>query len=57
MTKIVMVTNKGEINLNLFDDEAPLTVSSFLFLVKQGYYDGLKFHRVIQDFMIQGGCP
>ena len=57
MTKIVMVTTKGEINLNLFDDKAPLTVSSFLFLTKQGYYNGLKFHRVIQDFMIQGGCP
>ncbi|MFX1323854.1 MAG: peptidylprolyl isomerase [Promethearchaeota archaeon] len=57
MTKIVMVTNNGEINLNLFDDEAPMTVASFLFLIKQGYYDGLKFHRVISDFMIQGGCP
>ncbi|MHA2324528.1 MAG: peptidylprolyl isomerase [Promethearchaeota archaeon] len=52
-----MVTNKGEINLNLFDDETPLTVSSFLYLAKQGYYDGLKFHRVIPNFMIQGGCP
>jgi len=57
MTGIIMVTNKGEINLNLFDEDAPMTVASFLFLVKQGYYNGLKFHRVIQDFMIQGGCP
>lgn len=57
MTKIVMVTNKGEINLNLFDDETPMTVASFLFLTKQGYYNGLTFHRVISDFMIQGGCP
>jgi peptidyl-prolyl cis-trans isomerase B (cyclophilin B) len=57
MTKIVMITNKGEINLNLFDEDAPMTVASFLFLAKQGYYNGLKFHRVIPDFMIQGGCP
>ncbi len=57
MTKIVMVTSKGEINLNLFDEDAPLTVASFLFLAKQGYYDGLLFHRVIANFMIQGGCP
>ncbi|MHA1914120.1 MAG: peptidylprolyl isomerase [Promethearchaeota archaeon] len=57
MTNIVMVTNKGEINLNLFDEDAPLTVASFLFLAKKGYYDGLVFHRVIPNFMIQGGCP
>jgi peptidyl-prolyl cis-trans isomerase B (cyclophilin B) len=52
-----MHTTKGDINLNLFDKDAPLTVSSFLFLAKQGFYDGIKFHRVIQDFMIQGGDP
>ena len=57
MTKIVMDTSKGDINLNLFDEDAPMTVASFLFLAKQGYYNGLKFHRVIPDFMIQGGCP
>ena len=57
MTRIIMITSKGEINLNLFDEDAPMTVASFLFLAKQGYYDGLKFHRVIPDFMIQGGCP
>jgi peptidyl-prolyl cis-trans isomerase B (cyclophilin B) len=57
MTKIAIVTNKGEININLFDQEAPLTVASFLFLARQGYYNGLKFHRVIKQFMIQGGCP
>ena len=57
MTKIVMVTSKGDINLQLFDTDAPMTVASFLFLAKQGYYNGLKFHRVISDFMIQGGCP
>lgn len=57
MTKIAIVTNKGDINLNLFDDQAPMTVASFLFLAKQGFYNGIKFHRVIENFMIQGGCP
>jgi peptidyl-prolyl cis-trans isomerase B (cyclophilin B) len=57
MTKIIMVTNKGEINLNLFDSDAPMTVASFLHLVNVGFYNGLTFHRVIADFMIQGGCP
>jgi len=50
-------TDKGEINLNLYADEAPLTVANFVNLAKRGYYDGLSFHRVIDDFMIQGGCP
>lgn len=57
MTQIIMVTNKGEINLNLFDDDAPMTVASFLHLVNQGFYNGIIFHRVISDFMIQGGDP
>ena len=57
MTRIVIQTNKGEINLNLFDVDAPMTVASFLFLAKQGFYDGIVFHRVINDFMIQFGCP
>jgi peptidyl-prolyl cis-trans isomerase B (cyclophilin B) len=57
MTKVIILTNKGEINLNLFDDDAPMTVASFLFLVKQKFYNGIVFHRVIQDFMIQVGCP
>ncbi len=57
MTKIVIVTNKGNINLNLFDDDAPLTVSSFLHLINQNFYNGIIFHRVIADFMIQVGCP
>ena len=52
-----MITTQGDINLNLFDNEAPLTVSSFLFLAKKGFYDGIVFHRVIADFMIQGGDP
>lgn len=57
MTKIVIKTSKGDININLFDAEAPMTVASFLFLAKQGYYNGIIFHRVIPKFMIQGGDP
>ena len=50
-------TDKGTIKLELFDEEAPKTVGNFEKLAKDGFYDGLKFHRVIKDFMIQGGCP
>jgi len=50
-------TNKGVIELDLFTDRAPLTVNNFVFLARDGFYDGLSFHRVIEDFMIQGGCP
>jgi peptidyl-prolyl cis-trans isomerase B (cyclophilin B) len=50
-------TNKGTINLKLFPDKAPVTVLNFVNLAARGFYDGLKFHRVIPDFMIQGGCP
>ena len=50
-------TAKGDIRLNLFPDKAPLTVLNFVNLSKRGFYDGLTFHRVIPDFMIQGGCP
>ena len=58
MTIIVIKTSKkGDININLFDDDAPMTVASFLFLARNGFYNGLVFHRVIADFMIQGGCP
>ena len=53
----VMRTNKGDIKLQLFADKAPVTVANFVNLAKRGYYDGLSFHRVIPDFMIQGGCP
>ena len=52
-----MHTNHGEIQLELFDEDAPKTVDNFVKLSKDGYYDGLIFHRVIRDFMIQGGCP
>ena len=52
-----MTTSKGPIRLNLFPEQAPVTVANFVNLATRGYYDGLKFHRVIADFMIQGGCP
>jgi peptidyl-prolyl cis-trans isomerase B (cyclophilin B) len=52
-----MHTNHGPIELELFEGEAPKTVENFLTLSRDGYYDGLIFHRVIKDFMIQGGCP
>lgn len=55
--KVTIKTNKGDINLNLFDDKTPVTCASFVNLAQRGYYDGLSFHRVIDDFMIQGGCP
>lgn len=50
-------TNKGTIRLRLEDEKVPKTVANFEKLVQQGFYDGLKFHRVIPDFMIQTGCP
>jgi len=50
-------TNKGDINITLFPNETPFTVLNFVNLSKKGYYNNLKFHRVIADFMIQGGCP
>jgi len=54
---MVIRTSKGDIRLRLFADEAPVTVASFANLAGRGFYDGLTFHRVIPDFMIQGGCP
>jgi cyclophilin family peptidyl-prolyl cis-trans isomerase len=57
MSQATMHTNHGAIELELFDDAAPKTVDNFVKLSKDGYYDGLIFHRVIPDFMIQGGCP
>ena len=50
-------TNKGVISLNLFYDKTPITVTNFVNLANRGYYNNLSFHRVINDFMIQGGCP
>lgn len=55
--KAVMKTSKGTINLNLFADKTPITVASFVNLAQRGFYNNLSFHRVIPDFMIQGGCP
>src|SRR5215813_1983455 len=57
MSEAVMQTNEGPITLELFDEDAPKTVGNFKQLAGQGFYDGLIFHRVIPDFMIQGGCP
>ena len=53
----VIETDKGTIRLKLFADQTPVTVSNFVNLARRGYYNNLKFHRVIPDFMIQGGCP
>src|SRR3712207_1383848 len=52
-----MQTNLGNIELELFDEDAPKTVGNFRKLADDGFYDGLKFHRIIRDFMVQGGCP
>jgi cyclophilin family peptidyl-prolyl cis-trans isomerase len=57
MSKATMTTNHGTIELELFDGEAPKTVENFRKLSAEGFYDGLTFHRIIPDFMIQGGCP
>ncbi|HEX6383563.1 MAG TPA: peptidylprolyl isomerase [Anaerolineae bacterium] len=53
----IIRTEKGDIHLELFDDEAPLTVNNFVFLATQGFYDNVTFHRVLPDFMAQGGDP
>lgn len=55
--KVIMKTNKGDITIRLFPDLAPKTVENFLGLAESGYYDGIIFHRVIDNFMIQGGDP
>ena len=57
MTRVLLQTDKGDINLELFPKEAPGTVANFVKLIESGFYDGLAFHRVIPNFMIQGGCP
>ncbi|EFS4223004.1 peptidylprolyl isomerase, partial [Campylobacter upsaliensis] len=53
----IIKTEKGDIKLKLFGDEAPQTVCNFANLAKEGFYKNLSFHRVIKDFVIQGGCP
>ena len=55
--KIEMDTSKGLIELELYSEHAPITVNNFVFLAKEGYYDGVTFHRVINNFVIQGGDP
>ena len=57
MSTATLNTTKGTIEIALFDDEAPKTVKNFTDLSAQGFYDGLIFHRVIEGFMLQGGCP
>src|SRR5881397_401023 len=57
MSTATMHTNAGAITVELYDDDAPKTVANFRKLAGDGFYDGLIFHRVIRDFMIQGGCP
>jgi len=57
MSTMTMTTNKGDIVFEMFDDDAPKTVGNMRDLAEKGFYDGLTFHRIIRDFMIQGGCP
>ncbi|QDS98309.1 peptidylprolyl isomerase [Adhaeretor mobilis] len=57
MKTATFTTNKGEIRLELFAEQTPKTVANFEKLANDGFYDGLNFHRVIEDFMVQGGCP
>ena len=57
MSKAILNTNRGAIEVEFFDDDAPKTVENFRKLAADGFYDGLIFHRVIRDFMVQGGCP
>ncbi len=57
MSTATITTNRGDIRIELYEDKTPRTVANFVKLAKQGFYDGLKFHRVIADFMVQTGCP
>lgn len=57
MSTVTMETTKGTIKINLFDDKVPNTTKNFKDLIKKGFYDGLIFHRIIKDFMLQAGCP
>jgi len=57
MSQATIHTNAGPVTLELFDEDAPKTVANFRKLAADGFYDGLIFHRVIRDFMVQGGCP
>jgi peptidyl-prolyl cis-trans isomerase B (cyclophilin B) len=55
--EVTIKTNKGDIKLDLYEDKVPYTVANFVNLASRGFYNGIKFHRVIPNFMIQGGCP
>jgi peptidyl-prolyl cis-trans isomerase B (cyclophilin B) len=57
MKTATITTNRGDIRIELYDDKVPKTVANFETLAGEGFYDGLTFHRVIEDFMVQGGCP
>ncbi len=57
MSTATMKTSEGDVTFELFDEDAPKTVENFRKLAADGFYDGLNFHRIIPDFMIQGGCP
>lgn len=57
MQKAIIKTEKGDMEVKFFQEDAPKTVENFISLSEKGFYDGLTFHRVIQDFVIQGGCP
>jgi peptidyl-prolyl cis-trans isomerase B (cyclophilin B) len=57
MSKAEIITNKGTLKIEFYDDATPNTVKNFHKLAKEGFYDGLTFHRVIPDFVVQGGCP
>lgn len=57
MKKAIIHTEKGDMKIEFYHEDAPETVANFIKLIESGYYDGLTFHRVIPDFVIQGGCP
>ena len=57
MKKAIIKSDKGEMPVEFYENDAPKTVANFIKLSKEGYYDGLTFHRVIPDFVVQGGCP